>query len=159
MPDVPNRHPRPEDPLMKKFLPPLCVLTIALLAGADDKPKADAIKAKLKGTWKAVEIVIDGKKLPANEVGEVMVTFDGDKVTIKGKDEPQVGSYTVDASQKPVHLDVVPSDGPDKGKALKFIVEVDGDTLKYAVGGQGRDRPKGFGDKGVAVVTLKREKK
>src|SRR5262249_41213555 len=67
--------PRPENPLMKKLLSLPCVLSLALLAGADDKPKADDVKAKLKGTWELVSVESGGEKFPQEKLKGQRMTF------------------------------------------------------------------------------------
>ena len=50
---------------------------------------------------------------------------------------------------------------PDRGRLLKAIYQLDGDTLKVAHGEAGAPRPKDFTAKegsGVTVVVLKRQK-
>jgi uncharacterized protein (TIGR03067 family) len=148
---------------MRKAL--LGVLVIGLLIAADDKSKgddkskADDPKDKLKGTWTIVSMERDGQKAPEDQVKGQTLTFEGDKMTIKRDNDTKMATYKIDASQKPAHLDVTPSDGPEKDKTLKMIYQIDGDTLK--VGGdknENGERPKTFETAGM-IVTMKREKK
>ncbi len=103
----------------------------------------------------------DGKDAPADAVKDLVLTFDGDKMTFSQRaDTKKPATYKLDASQKPAHLDLMPSDGPEKDMVMKMIYQIDGDTLKLA--GPAKpdgDRPKGFDDKGIMLMTLKREKK
>jgi uncharacterized protein (TIGR03067 family) len=147
--------------LMKKaLLSMLGVLAIGLLVAADDK-KADDVKDKLKGTWDVVSMeVVGGPKLPDEAVKGQTLTFEGDKMTHeeKGKKEPATFKI-VDATKKPLELDMTPTEGPDKGKAVKMILELKDDMLKIAGKRPGEDRPKGFDEKDTLVITLKRAKK
>ena len=139
---------------MKKCL--LGVLMIGLLLAADDK-KPDDAKDKLKGAWTVVSMERDGKKAPEEDFKGMGLVFDGDKITFKHGDDTKMGTYKIDASQKPAHFDLTPSDGGNK--TMKMIYQVDGDTLK--IGGDKRedgDRPKSFEAAGM-IITLKREKK
>jgi len=140
---------------MKKCM--LGVLVVGLLVAADDK-KDDA-KDKLKGTWTFVSMEQGGQKAPEDVVKTMSMTFDGDKVTFKRGNDTKMGTVKIDASQKPGHLDITPSDGPQKDKTMKMVFEFDGDTLK--IGGAKDEtgpRPAKFDDAEVKI-TLKREKK
>lgn len=44
----------------------------------------------------------------------------------------------------PAEIDLVPADGPHKGKTLKAIYVVEDKELKLCVGGEGEDRPTAF---------------
>jgi len=141
---------------MKKTL--LGVLAIGLLVAADDKK--DDVKDKLQGTWTVVSVERAGKKAPDDEIKGASLTFEGDKVTFKRGNDTKSATFKVDATQKPGHFDLTPSDGPEKGKTMKMVFELDGDTLK--IGGPKGDfegeRPKKFDDAEMKM-TLKREKK
>jgi uncharacterized protein (TIGR03067 family) len=141
---------------MKKAL--LGVFVIGLLLAADEK-KADDPKDKLKGTWTVVSMEIDGKKAPEADVKGQTLTFEGDKCLHKGKDKTEKAGCKIDATKKPAEMDITPEDGPDKGKVMKMIFQLDGDNLKIAGTEPGKDRPKSFDDKGIMVIVLKREKK
>ncbi len=141
---------------MKKAL--LGVALIGLLVAADEKK--DDVKDKLKGTWDIVSMEIEGKKAPEEFVKGQTLTFEGDKLIHEEKGKKEPATFKIDAAQKPAHLDMSPTEGPEKGKTVKMIFEITGDTLKIA-GGKGPEspRPKGFDDKGIMIITLKRAKK
>src|SRR5581483_6357849 len=69
------------------------------------------------------------------------------------------GTYTIDASQLPAHLDLLPKDGPKEGKPWKVLYKIDGDTLRLAqTVGQDPIRPKSFSAWEAGVSTWKRER-
>ena len=144
---------------MKKYV--LGVLAIGLLIAADDKKddeKKDDAKDKLKGTWTFVAMEEGGQKAAADRIKDWSLTFEDDKVMFKRGTGTKMGTYKMDASQKPASLDITPSDPVDK--PMKMICMFDGDDLKIAGPLQeGGERPKGFDDKNIRVITLKREKK
>jgi uncharacterized protein (TIGR03067 family) len=75
--------------------------------------------------------------------------------------EPLIGhskSYEVklDPSAKPKEITLTRGKGEEK-ETLLGIYEVDGDTLKMALGRE-KDRPKKFDDKDVQLLTLKKVK-
>jgi uncharacterized protein (TIGR03067 family) len=134
----------------------LGVLVVGLAVAADDKP--DDVKDKLKGTWAVVSIEFGGMKVPAEVVKGQSITFEGDKMTQRDKDKVEPATYKIDASKMPAELDQTVTEGSGKGKTVQLIFQLDGDTLKIA-GKMKPGRPKGFDDKDVMVMTLKREKK
>jgi len=145
---------------MKKCV--LGVLMVGLLIAADEKKddtkKADDAKDKLKGTWTIVAMDEGGQKAAADRIKDWALTFEGDKVTFKQGTRTKMGTFKMDAAAKPATLDITPSDPNDR--PMRMIVETEGDDLKIAGPLQeGGQRPKGFDDKGIRIITLKREKK
>jgi uncharacterized protein (TIGR03067 family) len=141
---------------MKKAM--LGVFAIGLLIAADDK-KPDDIKDKLKGTWDVVSMEVGGKKAPDDAVKGQTLTFDGDKVTHEQKGKKEPATFKIDASKKPIQLDLVPTEGPEKDMTMKMIVELKDDTLRIAGKMKPDERPAGFDDKDIMIITLKRAKK
>jgi uncharacterized protein (TIGR03067 family) len=141
---------------MKKAL--LGVLVLGLAIAADEK-KPDDVKDKLKGTWTIVAMEVGGMKAPEEFLKGQTITFEGDKMTHKEKDKIEPATYKIDASKKPGHLDMTLLEGADKGKTVKMIFQLDGDTLKIAGKMKPEDRPAGFDDKDIMIITMKREKK
>jgi uncharacterized protein (TIGR03067 family) len=83
---------------------------------------------KLHGTW-------------VNKADGVTVTFGpGNAVKLWTEDDAAEGTYTVDWSKSPAHLDIVEA----KGGKVETIVEVTGDTLKIEDGRPGDPRPAAF---------------
>jgi uncharacterized protein (TIGR03067 family) len=143
------------------------LVTAWVSAAADDKP-ADADKAALQGTWRAVTSEMDGQKQDEADVKEHTLVFDGDSLVINKSGEMVMkGKVTVDAAQKPGHIDFKLEENPanpdDVGKTLAGIYEVKGDDLKWCFILPDRsERPKEFKSEsgsGQINATLKREKK
>ncbi len=116
---------------------------------------------KLQGTWVRVSVVRDGKEVPADQFKNSKLTIQGDKYTLdEGKDK-RSGTFKVDASKTPHTLDIISDAGPNKGKTLKGIYKIEGDTFTYCVAGPGKDRPTEFSSKegsGHTLLVNKREK-
>jgi uncharacterized protein (TIGR03067 family) len=68
------------------------------------------------------------------------------------------GSYKIDATRRPAHIDITLTNGPEKDAVMKIIGQLDGDTLKLASGLNSAEQPKSF-DEGFVIMTLKRVKK
>jgi uncharacterized protein (TIGR03067 family) len=134
---------------MKKCL--LGLLVVGFLTAADAKKPADD-KAKLQGTWAVVAMEIEGRKVPHERVKSF--TFDGDKITSQRKDGSGTGTFKLDPTQKPPHIDLI-----FDGKVInRMLYRLDGDMLKLNGDRKGEVRPKSY-EAAAVIVTLKREKK
>jgi uncharacterized protein (TIGR03067 family) len=121
----------------------------------DEAAKKDA--QKLQGTWKVIGVVTaEGKKLTADEVPDVKLIFDGDKIThVQGGNAGAKFTYKLDPSKKPATYELT----GENGQVIKGIYLIEGDDLKYAAEGDGKNPPKDFDAKGIVITTLKRDKK
>jgi len=124
-----------------------CVVSFAAAGGtlADDKADLDKEVKKFQGTWTFESSESGGKELPADELKGVILIFEGDKHTLKKGDEViQVGTQKIDPSKSPKTIVVTMIEGPNKGKVMLGIYEIDGDTLKVCFDPQGKKRPTEF---------------
>jgi uncharacterized protein (TIGR03067 family) len=150
----------------------LCIFAacsfLAAIALADDKTASDksAKDAKrLQGTWQAVEGEANGEKLPDDQMKELKIVFKDDEVfAVKPQGEDPKNKFKLDASKKPKTIDVIPLDGPSKGKTMAGIYALKKGRLTICVNIFSEDpsvRPIEFKTKekdGVVLVTLEREK-
>jgi uncharacterized protein (TIGR03067 family) len=145
--------------MKKLFACIVCFSLSALIAAAGNTKGAP----KLDGSWAGIAAIVDGKKLPDDEVAKAMlvVTIKDGKyaVSVMGK-QLEAGTYKTDAEQKPAFIDLTITEGKDKGKTQLGIFKVDGTQLTIAIAAAGaKDRPKTFeGVKDVEITTLKRNK-
>jgi uncharacterized protein (TIGR03067 family) len=136
------------------------VSLIAGAAGGGDK-KANPEKSR-DGTWIAVGIEQNGTKQAAEDVEKlgIKLTIKGENytVTIAGKVADK-GTSKIDATKKPLATDITSELGPNKGKKILGIIEVDGDTLKACYDLEGKGRPTEFATKegsGHMLILYKR---
>ena len=139
----------------------LLVLAVGLLTAA--APEGDKELAKFDGTWVAASVEVGGKKIPDEELKKApgRLTLKGGKWTLKAGGREQSGTFTVDAAKKPKQMDIKPGDGPNAGKTIQAIYQLDGDTMKVCYAPPGKDRPTAFETKdkaGYALIVYKREK-
>ncbi len=112
---------------------------------ADDKADLEKEVRKFQGTWTFESSESGGKELPAGELKGLILTFEGDKHTVKKGDEVlQVGTQKLDLSKSPKTIDVTMTEGPNKGTVMLGIYEIDGDTLKVCFDPEGKKRPTEF---------------
>src|SRR5580704_3611702 len=102
----------------------------ALALAQDDAAKEET--KKLQGTWKVVDIAIDGKKQPADQTKMTFV-FKDDTVVFKVNDQVAAeGTFKVKPSANPKEQDITHRSGPNKGKLYMSLYILDGDNLKIA---------------------------
>jgi uncharacterized protein (TIGR03067 family) len=141
------------------------VLACAAGAAADDKKDDPAAKerAKFAGAWVVESQTVGGKThMPKPGDDIVVISFDGDKFTLKSGDKVvQAGTFEVDPGKKPKALDLKLTEGDGKGGIIQGIYELDGDKFTFC-GVRGGPRPTEFAapDASKAVLSVaKREKK
>ena len=141
-----------------------CAVGFAASAGsgtrADAKADLEKEARKFQGTWTFESSETAGNELPTGELKGFLLTFEGNKHTVKKGDEViQVGIQKLDPSKSPKTIDVTMTEGPSKGTVMLGIYEIDGDTLKLCWNKPGGERPKEFAGKDKAgYMVLKREK-
>jgi len=139
----------------------LLIAVAGLVVPVDPKNDNEDLK-KLEGTWVVVGIEELGKRGTDEEVKkeDMRFTFAGNKVKVRlGKnDKPQEGTFTIDETQKPKHINMKTGDMEIRG-----IYALDGDTLKMCLVKEKKyERPADFTTKrgdGHGLFILKREKK
>src|SRR6516164_10540092 len=148
---------------MKKLA--TCIVCLALASLGAVATGGDKGAPKLEGNWVITGGISKGKKLPDEAFAKIKLTaiFEKGKyrINLDGMDI-EAGSYKIDASKKPVTIDMDVTEGMDKGKTQLGILKLEGDNLTMAVGKAGsKDRLKNFdGDSPDGEVTyLKRSKK
>ena len=126
-----------------------CAVGFAASAGsgivAGDKADLEKDIRKFQGTWTFESSEAGGKELPAGELREFVLTFEGDKHTVKkGNEMVQVGTQKLDPSKSPKAIDVTLTEGVNKGAVMLGIYEINGDTLKVCFDAAGKKRPTEF---------------
>jgi len=147
-----------EPPKETAMLPTVLALAVTLAAPAKDGKK-DA--PSLVGEWAAETATIGGK--PENPPPGTTWAFTADGKSVLQVGDKAVGGmdakYTTDAKMDPAQVDI--AEGP-KGKPMKGIYKVDGDTLTLCLVQDGQERPTAFESPAgsmAIVITLKRVKK
>jgi len=112
---------------------------------AEDKPDVEKELKKFQGVWTIESSEYGGQKLPADQLKEFVVIYEGEKHTVKAGDKViQVGTQKIDPSKSPKTIDVTMTEGPSKGAVMLGIYEIDGDTLKVCFDMEGKKRPTEF---------------
>jgi uncharacterized protein (TIGR03067 family) len=88
-----------------------------------------------------------GKPLPDEIRKSIQLTLVNGKYTVKEGDEVDEGTYTVDATKSPKTITIVGTKGPNKGKTILGIYEVEKGTLKVCYDMSGKAHPESFESK------------
>jgi uncharacterized protein (TIGR03067 family) len=124
---------------------------------ADDKDAG----ASLEGTWLPSTAELAGQKFPDEITKTIKLTIKGAKYTVTVGKMIDKGTCKLDMSATPKTIDIVGTEGPNKGKTILAIYELTGDTLKVCYDLGGKARPTAFESKPdtqLFLVTYKREK-
>lgn len=129
------------------------LFTATVLVSAADADKAIngsyTVKSMTRGGMEAPEEAVKGFKS--------FVIKDG-TIAFEVNDRKEKGDFTTDARQKPAHIDITPSTGPDANKTMKGIYKLEQGKLTICVNHNG-DRPKDFDDKSEHVATIVLQRK
>jgi uncharacterized protein (TIGR03067 family) len=149
--------------------PVRAVLTLGLLVAVsavsaaddagDDKVRKEY--ALFEGTWKIVSIEMGGKNLPENVFRKSRLVLEGNRFTQTEGKVTYKGTYKVDLDKTPKQIDITFTEGPEKGKTIHGIYELDADVYKLCIGLAGKGRPAEFSSKpgsGQALEVLRRDK-
>jgi uncharacterized protein (TIGR03067 family) len=125
------------------------LLTIAGLLAAAGSARAQADPGELdlerfQGTWHVVAGEIDGRKLPEEETRKMKLVIQKNRYTLTIGAEVETGTFKLDARQKPKVLDVLPDTGPNKGRTLQAIYELESQTHRTCFAEPGGKRPETF---------------
>src|SRR5439155_25095046 len=132
-------------------------LLVTSTVRADEKEELK----KLQGTWQMTSAELGGRKWPDELVKVTKMALVDEKYTVTVGEQPDKGTFKLDPNAKPAAMDIIGTDGPNKGKTFPAIYELSGDMLKVCYALEGKDRPTKFETKmGTALflVTYKRSK-
>jgi uncharacterized protein (TIGR03067 family) len=140
------------------------VPTEKLKAPGNDKDGYKKALERLQGRWWVCGIGVRGGRAPfGNFISEefseetyLVVTGDKFLLTSKGKMIAE-GRLRLDHEKKALSIDLIPTKGPDKGKAILGIYVFKRARWKMCLSEAGRARPKSFEDDGLRMELERRE--
>jgi uncharacterized protein (TIGR03067 family) len=113
----------------------------------------------LEGDWRFVGMQVDGIDLPAATLSESRLLMDGDRFRMESPEAIYDGTFNIDVSETPMHIDIDFVEGPEAGNRSCGVFELGGDQLTICLGVVGASRPAGFSTKpgsGHALERLRR---
>jgi uncharacterized protein (TIGR03067 family) len=141
----------------------LTAVMVGLLIAADTRDDAARKDLdKFQGSWTLISLERDGKKMPPEEARKIKLTILGNKFVLR-KDGMDVseGSFSLDPSGKPKKVDETITAGPNKGKILMAIYEIDDTHHTVCFARAGGKRPTEFSSRpgtGQILQVWKRDK-
>ena len=132
----------------------LLILSLLFVtAGQAPQEAAKTPAALLQGNWAVASF--NGEPVPAE--AEAYLVFTGDKYEQwTGSNADERGTVKIDASKKPMAIDLNILEGPDAGKTQLGVFEIDGDTLSITFTTPGNTtRPAALGQAEIHVVLKK----
>src|SRR5262245_36449973 len=115
-------------------------LSVSTTLGQKPDEAAAADLKAMVGKWKVEKAEIGGKDALALVKDLKLEIAEGGKYTVLVGEQKDTGTVTVDPSKKPAEMDIKGAEGPNKGKTIKTIYKIDGDTMTvcYDLGGAAR---------------------
>ena len=132
----------------------LLATALATSAWCAEPEKAGGDSKALNGVWVPVSAVMGGKSYTTEECKSIHAVFHNGKYSVKVGDQTDKGTYTVDGSKDPKQLTVVGTEGPNKGKTIPAIFELDKNTLKVCYDMSGKAPPEKFESKTDSKIFL-----
>lgn len=118
-------------------------LLVAMVSLAHADEASDAAKA-CDGMWLATTAEFAGVPFPEEARKTIQLEIADSKYTVLMGTITDKGTLKFDPSASPKSLDVVGTDGPNKGKMFPAIYETTGDTLRICYDLEGKTRPAAF---------------
>jgi len=122
---------------------------------------AGAETKDLEGTWLPLSGEFAGKPYSDQILKTIKLVVKDDKYTVTVGDKTDEGTCKLDRTKSPKTLDIKGTKGPNEGKTILAIYELDKDTLRVCYDLGGKERPGGFKtkpDTSLFLLTYKREK-
>ena len=118
--------------------------------------------AQLAGIWTLEAMEVDGHKATDDQMRGWLLVIEGDQYNPGSGQLSVEYTYRIDPSRSPKAIDLIPHEGPYRGRTLRGIYSVHNDRLTICrVRFPEGERPAGFGtrpESGLASSTWKRRK-
>ena len=103
----------------------LLATALATSGWCAEPQKAGGDKAIQHGVSVPVSAVMGGKSMTTEECKKINAVFHDGKYSVKVGDKLDKGTYTVDGSKDPKQLTIVGTEGPNKGKTIPAIFDLE----------------------------------
>jgi len=133
---------------------PLLLSTFLLVTAFTTLAAEDA--KDIQGTWLPETAELGGRPFKTN----FTLKLDAGKYEVAAENLDK-GTYAIDPAAKPRTIDITGVEGPNAGRKIPGIYELDGDTLRLCYGMAGSTRPTEFKSAAgtrLFLVTYKRKK-
>jgi uncharacterized protein (TIGR03067 family) len=144
--------------LPKLFVALSLLLLFSSAAWSAETKDGDSIQ----GAWLPSVAEFAGEKFPDEVRKSIKLVIKDDNYTATVGTKVDQGTVKLNPAAKPKALDITGTDGPNKGKTILAIYELDSDTLRVCYDLSGNGRPTDFktkADTQLFLVTYNREKR
>lgn len=124
----------------------LAVLSFVFLMGAD-AGNDGAVKKELEkfqGVWTVESMELDGKPLPEDKRKKIKLTIKGEDFSFDNGDGAEPGQYKIDPTKDPKELNIVITQGEDRGKIYLVIYKFEDGKMIQCMELSNKNRPKTF---------------
>ena len=145
---------------MKTILAFFVCCTLTSSAATSSTMLTDEVTRELNGSWGVKVGTMAGNKLDANLTGSMKLMIKENKFETKVGSISESGELVMDTSKKPMTMDIVIKEGPNKGKTLKCIFKLENGelTVCYAIEGDRPDKFESTSTNQWLLVTYKKQK-
>jgi uncharacterized protein (TIGR03067 family) len=98
----------------------------------------------IRGTWNPLSAELAGQPFPQQVLNTIQLILTEDRYTAVVAGAKDVGNLTLHSNQQPKALDILGTEGPNKGRTILAIFELAGDSLKICYDLEGKTRPAEF---------------
>jgi uncharacterized protein (TIGR03067 family) len=128
----------------------VCIVTIFVFAvngcatifqGSSDKIN---VRSEIEGTWIPVSGELGGRPFPEKVLRTMKLILTDTSYTAMVGGALDIGTLALYSSYQPGAMDIVGTEGPNKGRTILSIYEVLGDTLRICYDLAGKTRPTQF---------------
>lgn len=126
------------------------VLLASFLALIGCSTQTSAVKSEtaqsslIQGTWIPISAELAGQPLPQQVLNTIRLTLTENRYTAVVAGATDVGDLILRSNQQPRAMDILGTEGPNKGKTFLAIYELTGDSLKICYDLEGKTRPTEF---------------
>lgn len=131
-------------------------LTLLLVAGGPTDAKKEL--AAMDGKWKPIAMQTGDTKFTKDQMKAIELVIEDGKYLVTANGEKDKGTLKIDTKPEVKTMDIVGTDGPNKGKTFPAIYELDGDKLKICYALEGTKRPTEFKSTGAKTLLVTYEK-
>lgn len=130
------------------------MLLLAFTVYAQDKKELE----KIAGKWQPTMMQLGETKFTAEQIKQTTLIIEVDKYHVNVSGQSDKGTLKLDPKAKPKSMDIVGTEGPNKGKSFPAIYEIEGDSLKICYALEGTKRPTEFKVSGEKVLLVTYQK-
>lgn len=138
----------------------LCAFSLAALVTCSAGENTGDAR-NIEGTWLPVKAELAGKLMSDASVKSIRyLRLAGGRYEVQAESLDK-GDYTIDPAAKPKVIDIKGVEGPNAGKKIPAIYELDGDRLTICYGLDGTQRPTEFKTEKTTMnflITYRRKK-